>query len=302
MLLFLTNACPAEQKLTVMSFNAWHDWTKVENGFEKAETAIRQSGVDLIGLQESSPATAARMAEQLGWHHAPKGTGSVQIISRHKIVESFTPEGVDTSRFVGARIQLTEQPLREIVFISLHLDYVHYGPYAAFQTGATPTSVLKENARSKRSEQITAMLGGMKPLLENSNSTPVILTGDFNVPSHLDWTTKNSASHGNIGAVPWPESSAVEKAGFVDSYRAIHPDPVSEPGTTWSPIHKTPEPQDRIDFIHHHGKRLSVMKSAVFNTAVEVTLGAWGADTTPVAKNTWPSDHSAVVTIYHLLD
>jgi len=187
-----------------------------------------------------------------------------------------------------------------VVLFNVHLDYVHYGPYAARRTGATPAQVLEENAQSHRVDQITTALAEMRPSLEKSNSVPVLLTGDFNVPAHLDWTADNSESHGNIGAVVWPESSLIVKAGLVDSFRAIHPDPKVQPGTTWSSIHKNPEPQDRIDFIYHHGKSLQARKSIVYTTAVETLLGAWGSDTAPVAKNTWPSDHAAVMTTYTL--
>lgn len=299
-LLFPMNVLSAEQEITVMSFNAWHDWTKIENGFDKAEAAIRKSGASLIGLQESSPATAARMAGKLGWHHAAAGTGSVQIISRYPIIEELTSTKVGNKTFLGARVRISENPSREVVLFNVHLDYVNYGPYAALKPGATPALVLEENARSKRVEQITSALAEMKSWLENSDSIPVFLTGDFNVPSHLDWTEENAAAHGNIGPVSWPESLQVAKAGFVDSYRSVHADPKAEPGTTWSSIHKAPEPQDRIDFTYHHGKGLTVRTSTVFTTSVETTLGAWGSDTTPVAKNTWPSDHAAVVTTYLL--
>ena len=40
--------------------------------------------------------------------------------------------------------------------------------------------------------------------------------------------------------------------------------------------------------------------SRTFTTAVETTVGAWGADTAAVTGNTWPSDHAAVLTTYAL--
>ena len=57
-------------------------------------------------------------------------------------------------------------------------------------------------------------------------------------------------------AVRWPASKALADAGFGDSYRDVHPDPVADPGFTWSP--GGPETQqhdffDRIDWVLHAG-------------------------------------------------
>ena len=89
---------------------------------------------------------------------------------------------------------------------------------------------------------------------------------------------------------------------MVDSFRAAHPDPLKDPGFTWSPIHKAGEPQDRIDFIYHKGSGVKIRDSRVFTTHIEVTVGPWGAGDDPgsMKKNTWPSDHAAVVTEYSL--
>lgn len=86
-------------------------------------------------------------------------------------------------------------------------------------------------------------------------SVPVALVGDFNTPSHLDWPD-----------VEWPVTKAAEEAGFADSYRQAHPDPVAEPGHTWSPVQAAPEPQDRIDFVLHRGLRVLDSRTYVSGT------------------------------------
>ena len=63
---------------------------------------------------------------------------------------------------------------------------------------------------------------------------PTFLTGDFNAPSHLDWTEAAVGLRPHVKyAMPWPVSMAVEAAGFRDAYRELHPDPVADPGLTW---------------------------------------------------------------------
>ncbi len=67
--------------------------------------------------------------------------------------------------------------------------------------------------------------------------TPVtrsFLTGDFNEPSSLDYTDQTVGAHeGVTEPVPWPVSEALFGIGFTDTFRAIHPDPVADPGITW---------------------------------------------------------------------
>src|SRR5690606_21947384 len=137
------------------------------------------------------------------------------------------------------------------------------------------------------------MLEFMKPRLDTADSSPVFLTGDFNAPSHQDWTTATAHLHGAAGPIRWPASTQVVAAGMIDSFRAFHPDPLNEPGFTWSPVHQEGEPQDRIDSIYHKGYGVVVKSSRVFNTGVPATVGPWSAhgDLSAVRKNPWPSDH-----------
>ncbi len=281
------------ERFSVMTYNLWHQWTKVNGGYEKGIRSIVLSGADVIGMQESSIANARRVAEELGWHRAASGTGGTQIVSRYPIVESYTA-GIA----VGARIRLAESPVRDIIVFNCHLDYRNYGPYAARLEGATPSSVLREEARSQRPVQIAAILEGMADVLARADAVPVFLTGDFNAPSHLDWIPAAASSHGGISNVAWPVSSAVEVAGLVDSFRACHPDPVKFPGNSWSTIHKGGEPQDRIDCIYHKGSALRLLQSTMFATEVEAATGPWGDSIAPVANNTWPSDHYAFISTY----
>lgn len=295
-----TPASAAAETLTVLSFNTWHDGSRVTDGFGKIADSIGKSGADVVCLQESGPGTAKRLAARLGWHAAEGGAGSVQIVSRHPIVRVVTSEGIGSDRFLGAALRLDRSSPDELMVFNIHLDYRFYGPYAARNAGATVEAVLEENARSDRTRQVRAALETMAGFLKQADERPVILAGDFNVPSHLDWTAATAASHGGIGPVPWPESMLVAGAGFIDAFRARYPDPAAEPGNTWSAIHKGAEPQDRIDFIYHSGKGLALDDSRLFSTAVETTVGPWSDGAEAATGNTWPSDHFAVLATYRI--
>lgn len=281
--------------LHVMSYNVWKEWSQVNGGFQKGISSIVKSGADVVGLQESSVALAQSMADELGWYRATGATGSSQVISRYPIVQNFS-----AGLGVGARIRLTTDPQRDVNVVNCHLDYLYYGPYAAQAPGATPQSVLTEELRSNRDPQMGTVLQNLSATLAAADHIPLIMTGDFNCPSHLDWTAAAAAAHGGVGPVAWPVTTRIIAAGLKDSFREIHPDPVAVPGNTWSSIHKGTEPQDRIDFIYFKGQALRPISSDMYSTAVEATVGPWGGNVTPVAGNTWPSDHHAVLTTFAL--
>ncbi|RYD47704.1 MAG: hypothetical protein EOP85_04970, partial [Verrucomicrobiaceae bacterium] len=278
--------------LRVMSYNVWKEWSQVSNGFQKGIESIVKSGADVVGLQESSQSLAQSMADELGWYRST-ATGSSQIISRYPIQESFS-----AGLGVGARVRLTTDPQCDVNVVNCHLDYLYYGPYAAQVGGATPQSVLTEELRSQRDSQMATVLQNLNTRLAAADNIPVVMTGDFNCPSHLDWTAAAASAHSGVGPVAWPVTTRIIAAGMKDSFREIHPDPVAVPGITWSSIHKGSEPQDRIDFVYFKGQSVKPVASEVYATPVEVTVGPWGGDVTPVAGNTWPSDHLAVLTTF----
>ena len=267
-------------ELRVMSWNLWLGGSKVDDHRAKQVKSILESGADVVGLQETAGTAAQELAEALGWHHHRAGE-NLGVISRHPITARFGDPDVGFYGAAGVRIEIA--PGHEVDVWTAHLHYTPYGPYeSAFDGLAAPGLIAHEDVR----------LGQMREALDriaesSADGVPVVLVGDFNCPSHLDWPD-----------VAWPVTRAAQDAGFADSYREAHPDPVAEPGHTWSPIHPVhedgsgrPEPQDRIDYVLHRG--LTVRDA---RTLVTGTPRAWP----DVAGNDWPSDHAAVVTTFAL--
>ena len=92
-------------------------------------------------------------------------------------------------------------------------------------------------------------------------------------------------------------SRAVEAAGFRDTWREIHPDPVAEPGLTWW---AEPSADRRLRTRSGHAERPD--RPAVRRRARRVTrlLGSWarpGAPDVTIEIDPWPSDHRAVVAL-----
>ncbi|MGC4013598.1 MAG: putative Ig domain-containing protein [Luteolibacter sp.] len=285
-------------RLKVLSYNLFHGWGKVTNGVRKGIDSILQSGADVVCTVESTDNVTGSnqfqpqaVAAEIGWYYTriPGGT-DVGLISRYPINETFS-----ASVAVGARVTLCDSPLQEVIVYSTHLDYLHYGPYEAARSGSTNESTMTEELASNRDEQAAALMTAMQSQLAAADQTPVIVCGDFNCPSHQDWTAAASSLHSGK-TIAWPATLSLTNAGLVDTFRQIHPDPVATPGNTWSPIYTGDEPLDRIDFVFAKGNRLTTVASDVFRTAVENTFNNYYSDITAIAGNTWPSDHAAVLT------
>ena len=271
-------------QLSVMAYNLWVGGTPAKN-----LEAIIKSGADVIGLQETIGVRARQHAEALGWFYAQSG-GSTGVLSRYPIVDRrFVGSGT------GARIQISADPVQEVVFWSCHLTAFPYGPYDACFDEEPVEVLLERETASGRLPQVQRILDSMEEALAAADTEPAFLVGDFNTPSHLDWTVATADSHCGY-EVAWPVTLAVSNAGLRDAYRAAHPDPAAMPGTTWSPIYSLrdsvgpeEEPQDRIDMIHVAGAGVTVNSAEVF-----VLPGAL-EDVPNHGGNAWPSDHAAVV-------
>ncbi|MDO0930362.1 HAD-IA family hydrolase [Streptomyces sp. DG2A-72] len=269
-------------ELRVMSWNLWHGGTKVDDHRAKQLKAILETGADIVGLQETAGTAAQELAEALGWYHHRAGE-NLGIISRHPIVAHFGDQHVGFYGAAGVRVRVA--PGREVDIWTAHLDYTPYGPYeAAFDVLPAADLIAHEEVR------LAQMRDALRRIAASADdTTPVVLVGDMNSPSHLDWPD-----------VAWPVTKAAEEAGLRDSYREAHPDPAKHPGHTWSPIHSVhedgsgrPEPQDRIDYVLHNGEGLRVLDSTTF---VSGTPRSWP----DVTGNDWPSDHAAVITTFAL--
>jgi len=261
--------------LTVISWNLWLAGSRVTSARAKQLAFLRRHAPDVVGLQETLGTAARELADDLGWHHHQGD--SCGIISPHPILETY---GGQPLHGIGARLRLPTG--RELVVWNAHLAYEPYGPYDFHLAGMTVPQVLAREELSGRPRQVAEILAAMRSSLDERD-LPVLLTGDFNAPSHLDWPN-----------VPWQVSLAVEQAGLRDSYRTVRPDPKNHPGHTWSPLHRwhqqqtdVPEPQDRIDFVHYAGP---------LRPLTSQTAGVGTPKPFPHHENNqWTSDHWAVL-------
>ncbi|MEV4063851.1 endonuclease/exonuclease/phosphatase family protein [Nonomuraea dietziae] len=293
---------PLVPELKTLSWNLWHGGSQVRGGREKQLKFLLERDIDVVGLQESSGTSAKELGEALGWDYYQAGA-DLGVISRYPITSRGPLPSESGLPASNVRIRIDDRRGSEVALWNVHLGYTPYGPYDACFGRYSVDRLMAREAQSGRTPQIQDVVRAMAGDLESADRTPVLLMGDFNAPSHLDWTP--AARRCGYDSVAWPTSVVPEQAGLRDSFRVAHPDPVAEPGVTWSPVYPTftggyghdshkgePEPQDRIDFIHYKG-------------ALEVASSAAVVEGAPTAipnhkDNAWTSDHAAVLTVFTL--
>jgi endonuclease/exonuclease/phosphatase family metal-dependent hydrolase len=273
-LALLVSAAPAAaEPLTVMTFNVWYGGGQVE--FDRIGDAIEAAGADVVGVQEPE-GQLRRIAEAAGMSYVDD---SLHLISRYPI----HPAQRDGIRFG----YVAPSPRRVVAIANVHLPWGPYGPVLV-RDGRTPAQVLR-NERATRLGEIRPYLRPLARL--GARGVPTFLVGDFNSPSHLDWTPAAAAAQAVRYPLRWPVSAALERAGFRDSYREAHPDPVARPGLTWTP--GTPPPRirpretlDRIDWITATGPATTVASRLVGEPGgPDVDVGVpWGSDHRAVAS------------------
>jgi Endonuclease/Exonuclease/phosphatase family len=277
-------------RLRVMTLNIFYggdeldlrtnDWCAKRRGcsetFAEVVETIRASGADVIGLEEAEHSTR-RLARALGWHASER----LAVISRYRLIDP--PEGRGLYVFVELG------PGQVVAIANSHLPSDPYGPYLVRDGGSAEE--LDALERSTRLPAIQDQLAVLPSLVEQG--MPVFIPGDFNSPSHLDWTPAVAAVRPEVPfAFDWPVSRAYAEAGFRDSYREVHPDPVAVPGFTWTPgglESVENEVHDRIDWVLAGGRARAVESEIV---------GERGGPDVDIERDPYPTDHRGVVSTF----
>lgn len=280
------------ETIRVLTFNLWHGGDAGKQPQERTIAVIKASRADLVGMQETAgygqagegrPDRAAEIAKTLGWHCLDQG-GRTGIVSRWPITAT-------TPRKWGAQLQMPSG--RKLYLFNAHLAHAPYQPYQLLRIPyhnadfLTTAEQAEQAATAARGAQVERMLAEVKAVL--AEGTPVFITGDFNEPSHLDWTAAAAAAKLCPLPVEWPTTKTIVAAGFTDAYRSLHPDPVKKPGVTWTPLTKPTDPKDhhdRIDFVFAGGARVKVKNAQIVGES---------ADAADIVVSPYPSDHRAVV-------
>ena len=300
--------------LKVMSWNIWHGGHSKHlpsYGCQGTLGILKQSDADVILMVETYGASAG-IADYLGYYHRLL-SNNLSVYSRYPITDTYTfSDSISTSNFGGVEIDMNGQKVR------LFDTWLHYLPDCrTVPSNKSEQEILEWDDAGSRDDEIRKILNVLKPFIAESDSIPIIMGGDFNIHSHLDWTeaTKNRYNHGGA-VVNWTVSKEMENAGFKDSFREINPDPVKNIGRTWmhpvnedwefkrSALERTGKYMpydeseilryDRIDFIYYQGELLKAIESEIYNNDIGELFSLYGEEFL------FASDHGFVLTSFEI--
>lgn len=320
-------SCSAGRDLSVLQFNIWQEGTMVAGGFEAIADEVARLEPDFVTLSEPRNYHGTRFCDRIVEGLARRGKTYYSfysydsgLLSRHPLTDSATvfPIQGDHGTMHKLRTTVAGNP---VAVYTAHLDYQSDTYYEVrgydgndWHRMEAPLLdvpvILQRNDASLRDDAVREFLADARREVEQGSY--VFLGGDFNEPSHLDWTeaTKDSADHHGI-VVPWTCTRLLEEGGFRDAYRECYPNPVTHPGytypadnpavpvnkLTWAPLS---DERERIDYVFFYPRRgLRVQEAVVVGPRGCIRRGErvveTGQDRFVEPLGVWPSDHKGLL-------
>jgi alkaline phosphatase D len=268
------------------------------DGKERVLRVVRDSRADVVLWQESYPlegteqTLGAWVAERLGWQCWQHESPHLAVASRFERID-----GDFHHPWHGLGARLKDGRGREFLAWSVWLDH-RSPPQWATLAEPPPDDAEVLAGEATRFEQAQALLDTLDARGQLAADLPLLVGGDWNTSSHLDWTAATAAVFPQRRALPLPVSRLMQGAGFADTFRAVHPDPVVVPGNTWTPLWTTdPEsgradPPERIDRLYVRNP----LGRAGLHPLRATVLPENPADARlPRESSPFPSDHAATL-------
>ena len=304
--LVLTGCTQEKKEFTVLQWNIWQEGTMVPGGYEAIVDEIIRLRPDFVTLSEvrnynntNFTARLTRSLKEKGETYYSFYTYDTGLLSRYPITDSLTvfPENGDH----GSIYRLTtDMNGKKMAVYTSHLDYLDDAYYnvrgydgSTWEEIPIPTTVeevLERNVASQRDDAIKMFIEQAKK--DREAGYTIILGGDFNEPSHQDWTeeTKNLYDRSFYPNV-------LDYPGF--TYPSDNPAKPAEK-ITWAP--KADE-RDRIDYIWFYPEKgLTVKDAAIFGPKGSIVRSQRVQETSKdkfiEPQNVWPTDHKGVLVTF----
>jgi len=320
---------PEITELKVLQLNIWHEGTTVPDGFRGIVSIIDQLNPDIVFLCEINNRNGipfiprlvnALIGKRKNYYGESLNLGT-GILSKFELknAKAFSNPGSITKASVDIEGQT-------FVLYSAHLDYTHYECYLPRGYSGTTwkkldapvtdvNKILEANRIATRDEAIAAFIVDAEKEIQQKNI--VIMGGDFNEPSHLDWQedTKNLWDHNGV-VINWDCSVMLTDAGFIDTYRQMYSDAAKYPGFTFPAGNKNVniselawapdvDERDRIDFIYYYpNKAIELSDIKIVGPSESVYYGKIGKhdayDEFIEPTGIWPTDHKGNLATFSL--
>lgn len=320
-----------KKEFTVLQWNIWQEGTKVPRGYDAIVNEIVRLKPDFVTFSEVRNYRNTRFCDRIVQSLKEKGETYYSfysydsgLLSRHPITDSLTvfPEKDDH----GSIYKMTSTIYgHKIAVYTAHLDYLNDAYYNVrgydgstwkeIPIPQTVREVLEVNDASLRDDAIRDFIAAAQQ--DIAEGSIVILGGDFNEPSHLDWirATKDLYDHNGM-IIPWTVPLLLDNKGFIDTYRELYPDVLAYPGftfpadnplvevekLTWTP--KSDE-RERIDYVFYYPHPAIQLKDAVIFgpkgcIAKSQRVTEESKDRFLLPIDVWPTDHKGLLVTFEL--
>lgn len=319
----------AQDELKVLQWNIWQEGTVVPGGYEAIVEEIARIEPDFVTFSEVRNYQNTRFSDRIVRSLKEKGktyysffSDDSGLLSKYPIADSVTVFPLKDDH--GSVYKLTTSVKgHQVAVYTAHLDYLNDAYYNVrgydgstweeIPVPQTVREVLEVNDRSLRDDAIRCFIAESKK--DIAAGKIVLLGGDFNEPSHLDWIreTKDLYDHNGL-IIPWTVPLLLDNAGFIDAYRMRYPDVLAYPGftfpadnplipvekLTWAP--KSDE-RDRIDYVFYYPHPALELKDAVvFGPKGSIVKGKRveevSEDRFLLPLGVWPTDHKGVLVTF----
>ncbi|MEV0588620.1 discoidin domain-containing protein [Nonomuraea sp. NPDC050310] len=216
-----------------------------------------------------------------------------------KVYPRYADADIDSFNFGGARLSLPGGKHVHAFSMWTWHDGWAYGDThnaAVENTHGLPRSKTNEQILAGDYERRMAMgkaiIEKAIPFFTENDGAPIVMGGDLNAQSYLDWTEQfaNAPGHGGL-VLPWPYTKQYDDAGFMDTFRYANPDAGRFPGRTWSPFHGMGAIPGRIDYVFARGEEVRILGSRADVDRLPRHRSSWLNPQYP-----FYSDHGSVIT------
>ena len=243
-----------------MTWNIWHgglhgpksiNFEQDTSYTENVLNVIQMEDPDLLLMQETY-CCGMEIAKEAGFDYSWRSSSNLSIHSKYPIIDTLNIFKPFNSQ--GAIIDVNGQ---QFLFVNL---WLHYLPDYFNDIKTMSVEDLIQNEYATRLSEIQNIIKEVN-VLSDSLNIPIVIGGDFNSGSHLDWIESTKAMHYNK-VIEWPVSKFMTKEGFKDSFREVHNDPTNSLEGTWGFLNDDII-SDRIDYIYFRGEQLTPIESKI---------------------------------------
>ena len=269
-----------ENILKVFQWNIWHGGVHLGNqGQDRVVDLAQAVNADVICMQEAYG--IQNIAQQrLGYKiRTSSNSANLSLYTRLPLDESVPMR----NPFYSTPGIVTMKNGHKVLMVDSWLQYSSNPEYTwTFPEPNQNTKDWVDGDKATSLANIKEIVSkDIVPYFEPGMS--VVIGGDFNSTTHLDWTDRAAHLHYGYGKVDFPTSMYMLDNGYEDSFRKVHPNEVARPEGTWAAIYGHSQTM-RIDFLYSKGQ-LRPIQSKIVRTSNEIDF-------------VWASDHSAVMSVF----